>query len=73
MALRQIAVSFAVIAGLFLAGIATSNASKPWPELSTPEKIYGLSVFWKEASYNFAFFDQVSDLNWDSVYAAYIP
>jgi hypothetical protein len=41
--------------------------------LAVEEKIYGLSQLWKEASYNFAFFNQVPDLNWDSCYQAYIP
>ncbi len=41
--------------------------------LSVEEKIYGLSQLWKEASYNFAFFDQVPHLNWDSCYQAFIP
>lgn len=42
-------------------------------KLSTNDKIYGLSLLWKEVSYNFAFFHQVPDLNWDSCYQAYIP
>ena len=41
--------------------------------LSSKDKIYGLSLLWKEVSYNFAFFHQVPDLNWDSCYQAYIP
>ncbi|MGA1979323.1 MAG: S41 family peptidase [Sedimentisphaerales bacterium] len=41
--------------------------------LSTEGKIYGLSKIWKEASYNFAFFDQIPDVNWDSCYQAFIP
>lgn len=41
--------------------------------LTTEEKLYGLSLLWKEASYNFAFFHQVPDLNWDSCYQAYLP
>lgn len=41
--------------------------------LSLEDKIYGLSVIWKEASYNFAFFDQIPSLNWDSCYQSYIP
>ena len=30
------------------------------------DKLFGLSKLWMEASYNFAFFHQVPDLNWDS-------
>lgn len=40
--------------------------------LNSKEKLYGLSVFWKEASYNFAYFDQVKDLDWDAAYQQYI-
>jgi carboxyl-terminal processing protease len=42
-------------------------------ELSDAEKIYGLSVLWKEASYNFAHFDYVPDLDWDETYQEFIP
>ncbi|SFC48668.1 S41 family peptidase [Pseudoalteromonas denitrificans] len=41
--------------------------------LTSEEKIYGLSLFWKEVSYNFAYFDQVEDLDWDATYLSYIP
>ncbi|MCK4558184.1 MAG: hypothetical protein KAV45_00270 [Calditrichia bacterium] len=41
--------------------------------LSTEEKLFGLSKLWMEAIYNFAFFDQVPDLNWDSCYQSFIP
>jgi len=40
--------------------------------LSDEEKLYGLSQFWSEAKYNFAFFDQ-TEVNWDSAYQAFIP
>jgi C-terminal processing protease CtpA/Prc len=43
------------------------------PDLSESEKLYGLSLIWQEANYNFAFFDQVPDLDWDSAYQAFIP
>ncbi|HYK76799.1 MAG TPA: S41 family peptidase [Daejeonella sp.] len=41
--------------------------------LTAQEKIYGLSKFWQEANYNFAYFDNVPQLNFDSLYQAYIP
>jgi carboxyl-terminal processing protease len=41
-------------------------------QLDVQEKIYGLSLFWKEVSYNFANFDQVPHLDWDKVYREYI-
>lgn len=43
------------------------------PVLSEDEKIAGLSKFWAEAKYNFAFFDHVPHLSWDSLYVAAIP
>ena len=41
--------------------------------ISTTDKIYGLSKIWEEVKYNFANFDNVPTLNWDSVYVAFIP
>ena len=41
-------------------------------QLTAEEKIYGLSLFWSEVKYNFAFFDRVPNLDWDSVYQEYI-
>ena len=41
--------------------------------LSTAERLYGLSLIWQEANYNFAFFDRVPDLDWDAKYREYIP
>ena len=40
--------------------------------LSNQEKILGLSKFWSEAKYNFAFFDKTK-INWDSTYNVFIP
>jgi len=36
--------------------------------LTLEEKIYGLSLIWKEAEYNFAFWDNLSELNWNEAY-----
>jgi len=41
--------------------------------VSSEDKIYALSMIWKEADYNFVFFDKQPTLNWDSLYVAYIP
>lgn len=41
--------------------------------VTAEEKLAGLSKCWAEARYNFANFDLVPHLNWDSVYQAYIP
>jgi C-terminal processing protease CtpA/Prc len=41
--------------------------------LSTEQKLFELSLLWMEAKYNFAFFDQIPDLNWDDCYKNFIP
>ncbi|WP_152968676.1 S41 family peptidase [Pseudoalteromonas sp. R3] len=41
--------------------------------ISAEERLFGLAMLWKEASYNFAYFDQVPDLDWDATYQAFIP
>lgn len=40
--------------------------------ISDADKLFGLSKFWSEANYNFAFFDHAK-INWDSTYHAFIP
>jgi C-terminal processing protease CtpA/Prc len=49
------------------------EASDEQSRLTTVDKVYGLSLIWKEASYNFAFFDKVPDLDWDRTYQEFIP
>jgi len=53
--------------------LALSLPASAQPGLSEADRIYGLSTFWKEVDYNFAFFDQVPDLDWDSVYVSLLP
>lgn len=36
--------------------------------LTIEEKIYGLSLLWKEAEYNFAFWDNLKNLDWNEAY-----
>lgn len=38
----------------------------------TADRLYGLSLIWQEANYNFAFFDRVTDLDWEACYRDYI-
>jgi hypothetical protein len=45
----------------------------PTQNLSREQRLYGLIQFWTEVKYNFAFFDQVPDLNWDHVLTTYLP
>lgn len=53
--------------------LAAQDVPAPPPDLLDGDKLYGLSLIWQEANYNFAFFDQVEDLDWDSAYQAFIP
>src|SRR5688572_14200467 len=66
---------------LFVALIKPSGAQTPaftnpdtiLAPISDAQKLVGLSMIWKEASYNFPFFDRLPKLNWDSAYAQFIP
>jgi carboxyl-terminal processing protease len=49
------------------------TASATPVHLTPEQKLTGLSKCWSEAKYNFANFDLVPQLNWDSLYTAYIP
>jgi carboxyl-terminal processing protease len=42
-------------------------------ELTQEEKVEGLSKVWSEGTFNFANFDLVPHLNWDSAYRQFIP
>lgn len=42
-------------------------------KLSDVEKIAGLSKLWAEIKFNFANFDLVREVDWDSLYVSYIP
>lgn len=50
-----------------------SNAQSLSDTVSREDKLYALSTIWKEADYNFVFFNNQPHLNWDSLYIAYIP
>lgn len=43
------------------------------PQLSVAERIAGLSLFWSEAKYNFAHFDNVPQLDWNQAYLDFLP
>jgi C-terminal processing protease CtpA/Prc len=44
------------------------------PDLPEDQKIAGLSRFWSEVKYNFAWFEHLPrDFDWDALYVAYIP
>lgn len=40
--------------------------------LTVQDRIYGLSVLWKEADYNFALWDKCPDINWDLEYQEFL-
>lgn len=41
--------------------------------ITLDERIYGLSLLWREAEYNFAFWDKLPGLDWNAAYRAYLP
>lgn len=45
----------------------------PMKILSTEEKVYGLSLIWKEAEYNYAFWDKKAMPDWDEAYRLSLP
>ncbi|WP_116124695.1 S41 family peptidase [Lewinella sp. IMCC34183] len=51
----------------------TVYAAHPDRQLTADERVYGLVQFWTDVKYNFAFFDQVPDLNWDAKLLEYLP
>lgn len=51
----------------------TIDSSTHITSLSDEEKIEAISKVWYEAKFNFANFDKVPYLNWDSVYKAFLP
>lgn len=54
--------------------LSQESLVSPYREnLSEDEKTAGLSLFWSSVRYNFANFDLVPELNWDSLYTAYLP
>ncbi len=57
---------------IFLKSFACSAQLDTTSDLTGAEKVYGLSIFWKEASYNFAYFDKAK-IDWDSTYRSFIP
>jgi C-terminal processing protease CtpA/Prc len=61
------------LALLMAAPLAAQDETAAPPQLSDAEMLYGLSLLWQEANYNFAFFDQVPDLDWDGTYREFIP
>lgn len=63
----------ALISGVLTLPLSATQNNETFADLTNEQKLYGLSLYWKEASYNFAFFDQVPHLDFDKAYQEFIP
>lgn len=61
----------AILIGLLL--IRSKGYSQIANTISPADKVVGLSKFWQEVNYNFAFLDNIKRSSWDSTYKALIP
>lgn len=52
---------------------ATAIATPATAGLDEAHRIAGLSLFWSEARYNFAYFDHVPALDWNQAYLDFLP
>lgn len=41
--------------------------------LSVEERVYGLSLLWREAEYNFAYWDELPEIDWNARYREFLP
>jgi C-terminal processing protease CtpA/Prc len=71
--LAIISAALVAVLAIFLASPLLAQADGASAPLTVEERLYGLSLIWKEASYNFAFFDRVPELDWDEAYRRFIP
>jgi C-terminal processing protease CtpA/Prc len=55
---------------LFVVGTSYSQIANT---ISPADKVFGLSKFWQEVNYNFAYFHKIDHRVWDSTYKALIP
>ncbi len=53
--------------------VLTGTDHIPVPKLTASERVAGFARLWSEVKYNFAFFDQIPDLDWDAVMEEYLP
>lgn len=42
-------------------------------QISVEERVYGLSLLWREAEYNFAYWDELPDIDWNARYREFLP
>ena len=71
--IKKILLASLLVSGLVSTPVPAKEELNTPDNLSKEDKLYGLSLFWKEASHNFAFFDQVPNLNFDNTYRKFIP
>ncbi|TDO22956.1 S41 family peptidase [Pedobacter duraquae] len=64
---------FVFMVCFFFSSAQAQRKIKMTDTVSTADKMLGLATLWKESAYNFVWFDKQPNLNWDSVYRAYIP
>ena len=63
---------FRILISSILFTSCTTDAGSDLDRISAEQKLYELSVVWKELSYNFANMDNCSNLNLDSLYREYM-
>ena len=56
----------------FISFRVSTEARKP-QELPEVDRIAGFARLWSEVKYNFAFFDQVPEIDWDEILVDYLP
>jgi carboxyl-terminal processing protease len=59
--------------GLHFSKMYKDGRLLPAIEMSEAERIAGFARLWSEVKYNFAFFDQVPEIDWDQILLEYIP
>jgi len=67
--MKKIIISYALSMYTLLTSMVYAQGNMP----DNKERIYSLSVIWKEMQYNFAFQDKLQQSNLDSLYIAYLP
>ena len=60
--------SYRAACWLVAIGIFAAPAGAQDTSISLEDKLYGLSLIWQEANYNFVYFDRIPDVDWDAEY-----
>jgi len=58
---------------VFLLSAPNCGSAQTEEPLKLEQKVADLALLWQEVNYNFAHFDKVPDLDWDSTFQAFIP